>query len=102
MKHSKECFIRYPNTSKLVKKNSAAPLFYDPLLSVWISDETLLLVFDILRHTDLKNQLLESFPFLSPFFLKEAVGLCLAHPSKRRLLNNCHKLEYKIAIVIII
>ena len=33
---------------KLVKKNSAAPRFFNPLLSVWISDETLFLVFDIL------------------------------------------------------
>ena len=41
IKHSKECFIRYPNTSKLVKKNSAAPRFSNPVLSVWISDETL-------------------------------------------------------------
>ena len=48
IKHSKECFIRYPNTSKLVKKNSAAPRFFNPLLSVWIPDETLFLVFDIL------------------------------------------------------
>ena len=29
-------------------KNSAAPRFFNPLLSVWISDETLFLVFDIL------------------------------------------------------
>ena len=48
IKHEEECFIRYPNTSKLVKKNSAAPRFFNPLLSVWISDETLFLVFDIL------------------------------------------------------
>ena len=48
IKHSKECFIRYPITSKLVKKNLAAPRFFNPLLSVWISDETLFLVFDIL------------------------------------------------------
>ena len=51
IKHSKECFIRYPNTSKLVKKNSAAPRFFNPLLSVWISDETLFLVFDILLES---------------------------------------------------
>ena len=47
IKHSKECFIRYPNTSKL-----AALRFFNPLLSVWISDETLFLVFDILHETD--------------------------------------------------
>ena len=40
--------MRYPNTSKLIKKNSAAPRFFNPPLSVWISDETLFLVFDIL------------------------------------------------------
>ena len=27
IKHSKGCFIRYPNNLKLVKKNSAAPRF---------------------------------------------------------------------------
>ena len=27
IKHSKGCFIRYPNTLKLIKKNSAAPRF---------------------------------------------------------------------------
>ena len=48
IEHSKECFIRYPNTSKMVKKNSAAPRFFNPLLSVWISNETLFLMFDIL------------------------------------------------------
>ena len=48
IKHLKECFIRYPNTSKMVQKNSAAPRFFNPPLSVWISDETLFLVFDIL------------------------------------------------------
>ena len=32
------------------KKNSAAPRFFNPLLSVWISDETLFLVFDILHR----------------------------------------------------
>ena len=56
IKHSKECFIRYPNTSNLVKKNSAAPRFFNPLVSVWISDETLFLVFDILLAT-LRNEL---------------------------------------------
>ena len=42
------CFIRYPNTSKSFKKNSAAPCFFNLLLIVWISDETYPLVFDIL------------------------------------------------------
>ena len=41
IKHSKVCFIRYPNTSKSFKL----------LLNVWISDETLSLVFDILHET---------------------------------------------------
>ena len=47
IKHSKECFVEFPNTSKLVKKNSAAPRFPSPLHSVWKSEETLFLVFDI-------------------------------------------------------
>ena len=32
IKHSKECFLRFPNTSKLVKKNSAAPRFSNLVL----------------------------------------------------------------------
>ena len=48
IKHSTEWFIRYPNTSKLVKKISFVPHSFNPLLSVWLSDETLSLMFDIL------------------------------------------------------
>ena len=29
IKHSRGCFVRYPNTLKLVKKNSAAPRFFN-------------------------------------------------------------------------
>ena len=45
--------MRYPNTSKLVEKNSACASFFNPLLSVWISDETLFLVFDILHERNI-------------------------------------------------
>ena len=48
IKHSKECFLLFPNTSKMVKKNSAAPRFSNLLLGVWKAEETLLLVFDLL------------------------------------------------------
>ena len=48
IKHSKECLIKYSNTEKLVKESLAEPRFFNPLLSVWISDETLFLVFDVL------------------------------------------------------
>ena len=48
IKHSKECFLLFPNTSKLVKKNSAAPRFHNLLLGVWKTEETLFLVFDLL------------------------------------------------------
>ena len=48
IKHSKEGFLLFPNTSKLVKKNSAALRFSNLLLGVWKSEETLFLVFDIL------------------------------------------------------
>ena len=51
IKHSKECFIRFPNTYKLVKNLSCAFFFFflfNPLLGVWKSDETLFLMFDIL------------------------------------------------------
>ena len=49
IKHSKECVRLFPNTWKLVKKNSAAPRFSNLLLGVWKSEETLFLVFDILH-----------------------------------------------------
>ena len=48
IKHSKECFLLFPNTSKLAKRNSAAPRFSNLLLGVWKSEETLFLVFDLL------------------------------------------------------
>ena len=48
IKHSKGCFIRYPNTLKLVQKKLGCASFSQPLLGVWISDETLFLVFDML------------------------------------------------------
>ena len=49
IKHSKECFLLFPNTSKLVKKNLATPRFSNLLLGIWKSEETLFLVFDILH-----------------------------------------------------
>ena len=35
IKHSKGCFIRYPNTLKLVKKKLGCASFSQPLLGVW-------------------------------------------------------------------
>ena len=37
-------------------KNSAIASFFNSLLGVWISDETLLLVYDILRHKQDKTE----------------------------------------------
>ena len=54
IKHSKECFIRYPNTWKLVQKNSVAPHFFNPLLSVWICDETLFVVLKYCQVSDVQ------------------------------------------------
>ena len=48
IKHSKEYFLLFPNTSKLVKKNLAAPRFSNLFLGVWKSEETLFFVFDLL------------------------------------------------------
>ena len=55
--HLKEGFLLFPNTSKLVKKFLAAPCFSNLLLSVWKSEETLFLVFDILleKYTSLSH-----------------------------------------------
>ena len=57
IKHSKECFLLFPNTSKLVKKNSAAPRFFNLLPGVWKSEEILFLVFDLLRETSPVEQI---------------------------------------------
>ena len=56
IKRSKECFLPFPNTSKLVKKNSPAPRFSNLLLGVWKSEETLFLVFDLLLQTTLHDK----------------------------------------------
>ena len=45
IKFSKECLINIQTLQSWLK-NSAAPHLFNPLLSVWISDETLFLVFD--------------------------------------------------------
>ena len=50
IKHLKECFLLFPNTSKLVKKILATPHFSYLLLGVWKSDKTLFLKFDILHR----------------------------------------------------
>ena len=47
IKHQEECYLLFPNTSKLVKKNLAAPRFSNLLLGVWKLEETLFLVFDL-------------------------------------------------------
>ena len=52
----KEVWTCDPNHHKIrswLKKNSDAPRFFNPLLSVWISDETLFLEFDVLHLTSL-------------------------------------------------
>ena len=50
------CKILDPFLSWL--KNSSAPLFFNPLVGVWISDETLLVVFDILRKKPSKTNVI--------------------------------------------
>ena len=50
MKHSRQCFIGYLNTSNLVK-NTRLRVAFSTLFSVFgYPDETLSLVFDILHH----------------------------------------------------
>ena len=48
IKNSKECFIRYPNTSKSVKKTLLCLVFSTHFSGFGYPDETLFLVFDIL------------------------------------------------------
>ena len=48
IKNSKECFIRYPNTSKSVKKTRLRLVFSTHFSGFGYPDETLFLVFDIL------------------------------------------------------
>jgi len=45
--NSTRCFIQYPESLKWVLQNLAALFFFKPLVGVWISHETLYLVFDI-------------------------------------------------------
>ena len=86
IKHLKECFIRYQNNSRMVIKNLSYALFFNPPLSVWISDETLFLVFDILvtlpsllaiSGINHRFSLGEYVSDISQFVLK---GLVLTHP----------------------
>ena len=42
---------RYPNTDKWIEKNEAQSIFFNQLLSVWVSAETLFRVFDIASHS---------------------------------------------------
>ena len=50
IKHETQCFIRYPNTLKWVKKKLGCASIFNPFHGVWKSDETLCLMFDILRR----------------------------------------------------
>ena len=50
IKYLNECFIRYQNTSRLVKRNLPCTLFFNPLVIVWVPDKRLFLTFDILLH----------------------------------------------------
>ena len=68
IKPSKGCFTRYPNTLKLVEKNSAAPRFFQLLLGVKISDKTLFLVFDILLENAFPTPYIVMFTFESSTF----------------------------------
>ena len=51
IKHSKECLLLFPNTSKLVKKSRLRLVFPTYFSGVWKSEETLFLVFDLLLPT---------------------------------------------------
>ena len=50
VKNSKECFIRYLNTSKSVKKTRLRLVFSTNFSGFGNPDETLFLVFDILLY----------------------------------------------------
>ena len=52
VKHLKECFIRFPKTSKLVKKKLGCPLFFQPTFSLFRNTmKQIFLVFDILLES---------------------------------------------------
>ena len=76
IKHSKGCFIRYPNTLKLVKKKLGCASFFQPLLGVWISDETLVLVFDILLAALKTPEVKKSFKTNFTLFCKDVICCC--------------------------
>ena len=72
IKNSKECFIRYPNTSKSVKKTRLRLVFSTHFSGFGYPDETLFLVFDILHQDcqqflsslEISMQMLTLVPFL--------------------------------------
>jgi len=51
MKHSRQCFMGYPNTSNFVKNTPLRVVFSILFLVFGYPDETLSLVFDILLKT---------------------------------------------------
>ena len=55
MKHSRQCFTGYPNTSNFVKNTPLCVVFSTLFLVFGLSDETLCLVFDVLHKTLIKR-----------------------------------------------
>ena len=95
IKHSKKCFLRYPNTSKWV-----APRFSTHFSVLGYSDETLFLVFDILllkliikcgENEDIKSSKSMQIQTGYPNLLHGSDFLCVyrewvAHASLNRIL----------------
>ena len=76
IKLSKGRFIRYPHTLKLVEKKIGCASFFQPLLGVWISDETLFLVFDILLEALKTAEVKKSFKTNFTLFCKDVICCC--------------------------
>ena len=76
IKNSKESFIRYPNTSKSVKKTRLRLVFSAHFSGFGYPDETLFLVFDILHL-----QLVKSLGQSSPVFVVSATFSKWGHGS---------------------
>ena len=84
IKNAKECFIRYPNTSKSVKKTRLRLVFSTHFSVFGYPDETLFLVFDIL-HSNLKNFSLFSFEiFRLIHYYNQILGVSL-EPCRRSI-----------------
>ena len=87
IKHSKGCFIRYPNTLKLVKKNSAAPRFLNhfSVFGYRMKHSSSCLIYYVRRKekTTFENKILPTVKF--------SLHIPVSLPSLKNCMGSCGK-----------